>query len=100
MQLSHRAVLANRAQTAALRPAPGDSRSTGYCSSLPLFHVFGLAAGLLQACWAGATVVLTERFDPAHVAEVIVQQRVSGVAVVVVLRRVGLVWPGTKFRLG
>ena len=69
MQLSHRAVLANREQTAALRPAPVLPVDR-VLLSLPLFHVFGLAAGLLQVCWAGATVVLTERFDPAHVAEV------------------------------
>jgi long-chain acyl-CoA synthetase len=79
VQLSHRAVLANRAQTAALRPAPVLPVDR-VLLSLPLFHVFGLAAGLLQVCWAGATVVLTERFDPAHVAEVLVEQRVSGMA--------------------
>lgn len=79
VRLSHRAVLANRAQAAELRPAlvtPVDR----VLLSLPLFHIFGLAAAFLQVCWVGATVVLTERFEPADVADVLVEQRVSAVA--------------------
>ncbi|NMH93436.1 long-chain fatty acid--CoA ligase [Pseudonocardia bannensis] len=79
VRLSHRAVLANRAQTAALRPAPVTPVDR-VLLSLPLFHIFGLGAGLLQVCWAGATVVLTERFDPEQSLEVITKHRVSGVA--------------------
>jgi long-chain acyl-CoA synthetase len=79
VRLSHRAVLANRAQTAALRPAPVTPVDR-VLLSLPLFHIFGLAAGFLQVCWAGATVVLTERFEPAHIAEVLAEHRVSGLA--------------------
>ncbi|MGH3587516.1 MAG: AMP-binding protein, partial [Pseudonocardia sp.] len=95
--LSHRAVLANRAQTAALRPAPVLPVDR-ILLSLPLFHVFGLAAGLLQVCWAGATVVLTERFDPAHVAEVLVGQRVSGMAGVPSMFRALLELPPDELR--
>ncbi|HYH30174.1 MAG TPA: AMP-binding protein [Pseudonocardia sp.] len=95
--LSHRAVLANRAQTAALRPAPVLPVDR-ILLSLPLFHVFGLAAGFLQACWAGATVVLTERFEPAHVAEVLVQQRVSGMAGVPTMFRALLELPPDELR--
>jgi long-chain acyl-CoA synthetase len=79
VRLSHSAVLANREQTAALRP-PFVTPVDRVLLSLPLFHIFGLAAGFLQVCWAGATVVLTERFEPAHVADVLVRHRVSGVA--------------------
>lgn len=79
VRLSHRAVLANREQTAAMRPSPVTSVDR-VLLSLPLFHIFGLAAGFLQVCWAGATVVLTERFEPAHIADVLVEHRVSGVA--------------------
>jgi len=79
VQLSHRAVLANREQIAALRPAPVLPVDR-VLLSIPLFHVFGLGAGLLQACHAGATVVLTERFDPGHVADVLVRERVSAMA--------------------
>ena len=62
IRLSHRALLANRAQTAALRPAPVTPVDR-VLLSLPLFHIFGLAAGFLQVCWVGATVVLTEQLD-------------------------------------
>jgi long-chain acyl-CoA synthetase len=97
VQLSHRAVLANREQTATLRPAPVLPVDR-VLLSIPLFHVFGLAAGFLQACWAGATVVLTERFDPAHVAEVLVRQRVSGLAGVPSMFRALLELPPAELR--
>jgi long-chain acyl-CoA synthetase len=77
--LSHRALLANREQTAALRPAPVTPVDR-VLVSLPLFHIFGLAAGFLQVCWAGATAVLTERFAPADIAEILVSHRVSALA--------------------
>ena len=96
--LSHRALLANRAQTAALRPAPVLPVDR-VLLSLPLFHIFGLAAGLLQVCWAGATVVLTERFDPAHVADVLVRERVSGMAGVPSMFRVLLELPPDELRV-
>jgi len=79
VQLSHRALLANRAQTAELRPAPV-TPADRVLLALPLFHSFGLAAGLLQVCWAGATVVLTERFDPAATPAILREHRVSGIA--------------------
>lgn len=79
VRLSHRAVLANREQTAALRPMPVTSVDR-VLLALPLFHVFGLAAGFLQVCWAAATVVLTERFEPSAIADVLVEQRISAIA--------------------
>jgi long-chain acyl-CoA synthetase len=79
VRLSHRAVLANRAQAAELRPAPVTSVDR-VLLALPLFHVFGLAAGFLQVCFAGATAVLVDRFDPAGTARVLTEHRVSGVA--------------------
>jgi long-chain acyl-CoA synthetase len=98
VQLSHRAVLANREQTAALRPAPVLPVDR-ILLSIPLFHVFGLGAGLLQVCWAGATVVLTERFDPAHVADVLVRERVSGMAGVPSMFRALLELPPDDLRV-
>jgi long-chain acyl-CoA synthetase len=90
-------VLANRDQTAALRPAPINPVDR-VLLSLPLFHIFGLAAGFLQACRVGATVVLTERVEPAHIAEVLVQHRVSGVAGVPSLFRSLLDLPADELR--
>lgn len=79
VRLSHRALLANREQAAAMRPAPVTPVDR-VLLALPLFHVFGLAAGFLQVCWAGATVVLTERSDADHLADVLLEQRVSALA--------------------
>lgn len=61
--LSTRALLANLAQTAALDPPMITAEDTVFVP-LPLFHVFGLNAGLGMALHAGATTVLTDRFDP------------------------------------
>lgn len=77
--LSHRALLANREQTAALRPAPVTPVDR-VLVSLPLIHIFGLAAGFLQVCWAGATAVLTDRFAAADIAAILVDYRVSALA--------------------
>jgi long-chain acyl-CoA synthetase len=97
VRLSHRAVLANRDQTAALRPAPVTPVDR-VLLSLPLFHIFGLAAGFLQVCRAGATVVLTERFDAGHIAQVLVEHRVSGVAGVPSMFRSLLDLPADELR--
>jgi long-chain acyl-CoA synthetase len=97
VRLSHRALLANREQTAALRPAPVIPVDR-VLLSLPLFHIFGLAAGFLQVCWAGATVVLVERFEPAHIAEVLVEHRVSGLAGVPSMFRALLDLPPDELR--
>ncbi len=74
--LSHRALLANVAQCASLRPAPVTAGDR-VLLALPLFHVYGLGPGLLQVAGAGATAVLLERFDPATVLDVIEQHRVT-----------------------
>jgi long-chain acyl-CoA synthetase len=97
VQLTHRALLANREQTAAVRPAPVTPVDR-LLLSLPLFHIFGLAAGLLQACWVGAAVVLTERFDPGHLAEVLRAERVSALAGVPSMFRALLDLPADRLR--
>jgi long-chain acyl-CoA synthetase len=79
VRLSHRALLANREQVAALRPAP-ITPVDRVLLALPLFSIYGVGAGFLQVCRAGATVVLTAKLDAARLAEVIVEQRVSTVA--------------------
>jgi long-chain acyl-CoA synthetase len=79
VRLSHRALLANRAQTALLRPVPV-SPADRVLLHLPLFHIYGLGAGLLQVCWAGATGVLVDRVEPADVVETIRAERITVVA--------------------
>lgn len=44
---------------------------------LPLFHIFGLNVMLTLSLWAGATIVLVQRFDPLTAAETIRDRRVT-----------------------
>lgn len=62
--LSHRALLANHAQLAAIDPRPVGPDDV-VLLSLPLFHSYGLNTGLGGIAYHGACGVLVERFDPA-----------------------------------
>ncbi|MGH3949151.1 MAG: AMP-binding protein, partial [Pseudonocardiaceae bacterium] len=62
VMLSHRALLANVAQVGQVEPRPV-VQADRVLVAIPLFHVYGLGPGLLQAAAAGASVVLAERFD-------------------------------------
>jgi len=97
VRLSHRALLANRAQTALLRPVPV-SPADRVLLHLPLFHIYGLGAGLLQICWAGATGVLVARVDPGEVVERIRTERVTVVAGVPSMYRAMLALPPDELR--
>ncbi|HEX4247061.1 MAG TPA: AMP-binding protein [Pseudonocardia sp.] len=97
VRLSHRALLANRAQTAQLRPVPV-SPADRVLLHLPLFHIYGLGAGLLQVCWSGATGVLVERVDPGAVVEVIRTERVTVLAGVPSMYRAMLELPAQRLR--
>ncbi|HEY2830892.1 MAG TPA: AMP-binding protein [Sporichthyaceae bacterium] len=77
--LSHRALLANLDQCAALDPAPVTAADT-VLLALPLFHVFGLNAVLGQALHAGAAVVVATDPDPAATLTLIANERVTSVA--------------------
>ena len=68
--LTHRALLANLAQCAALRPAPVTA-SDVLLLAIPLFHAYGLNPGLGLLAQAGATGVLVDHFDPAGTLELI-----------------------------
>ena len=97
--LSHRAVLANRAQAAALRPAPVTPVDR-VLLTLPLFHAYGLAAGLFQVCWAGATAVLPApgRPDGDDLADAVERHRVSTLAGVPSTYRALLELPAERLR--
>ena len=81
--LTHRALLANVEQTAAVRPA--GLVTTGaddvVLGVLPLFHVYGLNAVLGGVLRQGATLVLAERFDPRGTLEVVAEHGVTVVPV-------------------
>ncbi|WP_307868138.1 AMP-binding protein [Umezawaea beigongshangensis] len=97
--LSHRALLANVAQCAALRPAPvaaGDR----VLLALPLFHVYGLGPGLFQVAGAGATGVLLERFDAETALAAVRRHRVTTVVGVPPVYRALLALPQDRLREG
>jgi long-chain acyl-CoA synthetase len=62
VMLSHRALLSNVEQCAALKPAPVTA-SDRVLLVVPLFHAYGLGPGLLQVAAAGASAVLMETFS-------------------------------------
>jgi long-chain acyl-CoA synthetase len=77
--LSHRALVANLEQMAALDPAPVIAGDV-VLLALPLFHVFGLNAVLGQALHAGATIVLALDPEPAAVLELVGSAGITSVA--------------------
>ncbi|GAB3869251.1 AMP-binding protein [Dactylosporangium cerinum] len=76
--LSHRALLANHEQLAALDPPPVRPDDV-LLLAVPLFHAYGLNSGLGAVAYHGACGVLVERFDPADSLEVIERHGVTGV---------------------
>ncbi|MET0135675.1 MAG: AMP-binding protein [Kibdelosporangium sp.] len=62
VMLSHRAMLANVEQCAALRPAPVTSTDR-VLLAVPLFHAYGLGPGLFQVAAAAASGILMEHFS-------------------------------------
>ncbi|GGP57060.1 AMP-binding protein [Saccharothrix coeruleofusca] len=97
VMLSHRALLANVAQCAALRPAPVTAGDR-VLLALPLFHVYGLGPGLFQVAGAGATAVLLERFDPDAALDAVREHRVTALAGVPPMYRALLTRPIEKLR--
>jgi long-chain acyl-CoA synthetase len=71
-----RALLANLSQFAALDPAPV-SAADRVLLPLPLFHIFGLNAGLGMALYFGAGVVLAARFDAEATLQTMVDEQVT-----------------------
>lgn len=74
--LSHRALLANHAQTGRLEP-PVVGPDDVLLLALPLFHAFGLNAGLGAVAYHGACGVLVERFDPIGSLDLVAGHRVT-----------------------
>lgn len=72
--LSHRALLANIDQVAALEMTRPDDVCLGL---LPLFHVYGLTAVLGQAVRQGARVVVVDGFDPSGLLTLVLAESVT-----------------------
>ncbi|MEO6511263.1 MAG: AMP-binding protein [Nocardioides sp.] len=78
--LTHRALLANLEQAAAVEP-PMMRGEDVVLGVLPLFHVYGLNAVLGGVIRQGATLVLADHFDPRGTLDVIADQAVTVVPV-------------------
>jgi long-chain acyl-CoA synthetase len=78
VMLSHRALLANLRQCLALDPAPMRADDV-VLLVLPLFHVYGLNAGLGLVVATGARAVLTERFDPRETLALVRDEGVTNI---------------------
>jgi long-chain acyl-CoA synthetase len=76
--LSHRALLANLDQCAAITP-PVVAEDDVVLLVLPLFHIYGLNPGLGMVARAGATGVLVERFDPVDTLAEVRRRHVTNV---------------------
>jgi long-chain acyl-CoA synthetase len=76
VMLSHRALLANQIQLAAIDPPPM-SPDDVMLITLPLFHSYGLNTGLGAVAYHGACGVLVERFDPTHTLTQVVRHKVT-----------------------
>jgi long-chain acyl-CoA synthetase len=99
VMLSHRALLANLDQCAALRPAPVTAADR-VLLALPLFHAYGLGPGLLQVCHAGACAVLLDRFEPGAALAAIERHLVTTVIGVPTMYRALLQLPAERLHTG
>jgi long-chain acyl-CoA synthetase len=99
VMLSHRALLANLEQCAALRPAPVTAADR-VLLALPLFHSYGLGPGLLQVANSAATAVLAQRFDAEEALAAVHQYRVTVVVGVPQMYRAWLRLPPERLAAG
>lgn len=78
VMLSHRALLANLAQLDGIEGIlTHDDR---VLITIPLFHVYGLGPGLLHATSAGATAILSERFEAQRTLDDCAEHGVTAIA--------------------
>ncbi|WP_240519170.1 AMP-binding protein [Amycolatopsis antarctica] len=78
VMLTHRALLANIEQFQRIEP-PALEQFDRMLIAIPLFHVYGLGAGLLQMAAVAGTVVLAERFDVARALADCAEHRVTAI---------------------
>lgn len=74
VMLTHRNMLSIAAIASGLR---GFSPADRVYAVLPISHVFGLNSVFLGSLYAGATLYLTERFDPERTREVLLHEKIS-----------------------
>ena len=78
VMLSHRALLANLDQLAHVDGTL--MYEDRVLITIPMFHIYGLGPGLLQATSVGATAVLSERFEPRRTLDDCAVYEITSVA--------------------
>jgi long-chain acyl-CoA synthetase len=76
--LSHRALLANLDQLSRIEP-PVVAADDVVLLVLPLFHIYGLNAGLGMTAFSAATGVVADRFDPVETLALVRDQQVTNI---------------------
>jgi long-chain acyl-CoA synthetase len=76
--LPHRALLANHEQLDAIEPAPVSADDV-LLLAIPMFHAYGLNAGLGAVAFHGATGVLVDSFEPIETLRLIEAHHVTAV---------------------
>jgi long-chain acyl-CoA synthetase len=74
VMLSHQAVVYMGATMAIYR---GVKAEDCFYIVVPISHVIGLGAALMAALWSGGSVEVAPRFQPEHLADALVKNRVS-----------------------
>jgi long-chain acyl-CoA synthetase len=97
--LSHRALLANVEQAAAVEPPMITGRDV-VLGVLPLFHVYGLNAVLGQVVRQHARMVLVEGFDPEDSLDIIEDEAISVLPVAPPVFAYWMQVPALEERLG
>jgi long-chain acyl-CoA synthetase len=97
--LSHRALLANIEQAAAVDPAMITGRDV-VLGVLPLFHVYGLNAVLGQVVRQHGRLVLVDGFDPEGSLDIIEDEAISVLPVAPPVFAYWMQVPGLEDRLG
>jgi acyl-CoA synthetase (AMP-forming)/AMP-acid ligase II len=74
VELTHRNLVANLLQLAAVEPAPSGETFLGL---LPFYHIYAMLLVLNYSLWGGATVAVLPKFEPETLLKALQQHRVT-----------------------
>lgn len=97
--LTHGALRANVDMLLALDGPPAVRPDDVVLAVLPMFHVYGLNTVLGLAVAAGATCVVTDRFDPQGCADLVARHAITTVAGAPAMYQAWCFTPGLRARL-
>lgn len=98
--LTHEALRANTEMLLALDSPAAVVPDDIVLLVLPMFHVYGLNTGLGLAVAAGATLVLTDRFDPVETLELVRDHQVTSIPAAPAMFQAWCMVPEARTALG